>query len=214
MKGRIRLALAGLVALALAAGGAALTGGASATPPDLLQAAKAAGAKFHSIEQAERAGYELASPCVESPAGGMGFHYGNPELMADDAIDPLRPEILVYAAKPNQYGAERLAGREGGFMGHDAIDRWRATAALVSAAGLDPEGWGKCATCGGSGSIEAYDVSGSFAVRNDGSGEIKADGVGGDLDVRSKGSGGVSYYNVKGSIRLPDDDRRYRRRIR
>lgn len=101
MKGRIRLALAGLVALALAAGGAALTGGASATPPDLLQAAKAAGAKFHSIEQAERAGYELASPCVESPAGGMGFHYGNPELMADDAIDPLRPEILVYAAKPN-----------------------------------------------------------------------------------------------------------------
>lgn len=66
----------------------------------------------------------------------------------------------------------------------------------------------------GSGSIEAYDVSGSFAVRNDGSGEIKADGVGGDLDVRSKGSGGVNYYNVKGSIRIPDDDRRYRRRIR
>jgi hypothetical protein len=66
----------------------------------------------------------------------------------------------------------------------------------------------------GSGSIEGYDVSGSFVVRNDGSGGIKADGIGGDLDVRSKGSGGVDYYNVKGSIRIPDDDRRYRRRIR
>lgn len=63
----------------------------------------------------------------------------------------------------------------------------------------------------GSGAIEAYDVSGSFTVRNDGSGGIKADGVGGDFSVRSKGSGGVDYYNVKGSVRIPDD-RRYRRR--
>lgn len=63
----------------------------------------------------------------------------------------------------------------------------------------------------GSGSIEAYDVSGSFTVRNDGSGGIKADGVGGDLLVRTKGSGSVSYYNVKGTVRVPDDDRRYRR---
>ncbi|MBA3657201.1 MAG: hypothetical protein H0W69_07605 [Gemmatimonadaceae bacterium] len=63
----------------------------------------------------------------------------------------------------------------------------------------------------GSGSIEGYDVSGSFTVRNDGSGGIKADGVGGDFNVRSKGSGGVNYYNVKGSVKIPDDDRRYRR---
>jgi DUF4097 and DUF4098 domain-containing protein YvlB len=66
----------------------------------------------------------------------------------------------------------------------------------------------------GSGSISGYDVGGSFTVRNDGSGGIKADGVGGDFDVRSKGSGGVAYYNVKGTVRVPDDDRRYRRRIR
>lgn len=99
MKGRIGLALTAV--LTLAVGAAALTDGASATPPDLLKAAKAAAAKFHSIEQAERAGYVLASPCVESPAGGMGFHYESPALMADDAIDPLQPEVLVYAAKPN-----------------------------------------------------------------------------------------------------------------
>ena len=101
MKGRIRLAIAGLLALAIAAAAAMLSGGANATPPDLLKAAKAAAANYNSIQQAEAAGYALASPCVESPAGGMGFHYENAVLMADDAIDPLRPEVLVYAAKPN-----------------------------------------------------------------------------------------------------------------
>ena len=101
MNGRIRIAVAALLASAVAAGAAALTSGAGATPPEIQQAAKAAAAKFHSIEQAEQAGYTLGSPCVESPAGGMGFHYENAALMADDAIDPLRPEVLVYAPKPN-----------------------------------------------------------------------------------------------------------------
>jgi len=101
MKGRLRLALAALLTLAVAGGAVALTGGASASPPDAVQAAKAASAKFHSIRQAEAAGYALASPCVASPAGGMGFHYENPALMADDAIDAALPEILVYAAKAN-----------------------------------------------------------------------------------------------------------------
>ncbi len=110
MKGRIRVALGALLALALAAGGAALTGGANASPPDAVQAAKAVAAKFHSIRQAEAAGYVLASPCVESPAGGVGFHYENPALMADDSIDPARPEILVYA--PNENGQLKLVAIE------------------------------------------------------------------------------------------------------
>lgn len=101
MKGHIRLALGTLLALSVAAGAAALSGGASALPPEAVQAAKAATARFQSVQQAEAAGYVLASPCVESPAGGMGFHYENPALMADDSIDPSRPEILVYAAKAN-----------------------------------------------------------------------------------------------------------------
>ena len=99
MKERIKLSLAALAVIAVAAVAAALTGGANASPPDAIQAAKAASAKFHSIRQAEAAGYVLASPCVESPAGGMGFHYENPALMADDAIDPDAPEVLVYAPK-------------------------------------------------------------------------------------------------------------------
>ena len=101
MKERIRLASGALLVLAVAAIGAALTGGAHASPPDAVQAAKAASARFHSIQQAEAAGYVLASPCVSSPAGGMGFHYENPVLMADDTIDPAQPEILVYAPMAN-----------------------------------------------------------------------------------------------------------------
>ena len=77
MKERIRLALGVLLALTVAAAAAALTDGANASPPDVVQAAKAASARFHSIQQAEAAGYVVASPCIESPAGGMGFHYEN-----------------------------------------------------------------------------------------------------------------------------------------
>ena len=99
MKERVRLALSALLVLTVAAIGATLTGRANASSPDAVQAAKAASSKYHSIQQAEAAGYVLASPCVSSPAGGMGFHYENPALMADDAIDPAQPEILVYAAK-------------------------------------------------------------------------------------------------------------------
>ena len=83
---------------------------------DELQRAKAATARYHSVEQAERDGYVLNSPCVASPAGTMGFHYENFALMADDALDPELPEILVYA--PKQNGNLELV----------AIEYWKADA--------------------------------------------------------------------------------------
>lgn len=49
---------------------------------------------------------------------------------------------------------EGLAGRAAGFIGHDALDRFRATDKLIEAAGLDPEVWGVCPTCKGHGSVE------------------------------------------------------------
>lgn len=54
-----------------------------------------------------------------------------------------------------EFGAG-LAGRETSPLGHDAIDRWRATDKLIVAAGLDPERWGICPECDGDGSVEAY----------------------------------------------------------
>jgi hypothetical protein len=40
----------------------------------------------------------------------MGVHAVNPDLMGDPAIDPLRPEILLYI--PDKHGKLRLVGLE------------------------------------------------------------------------------------------------------
>lgn len=74
-----------------------------------LEATKTALDRFRSVDAARAAGYVPASPCEATPEGGMGFHYVNPPLMADPAIDPLRPEILLYV--PGSGGLE-LVGVE------------------------------------------------------------------------------------------------------
>jgi len=61
-----------------------------------LQAVRSATAHFHSVTLAERAGYVRTLECVHSPAGTMGIHLEHPGLMADDSLNPQRPEILVY----------------------------------------------------------------------------------------------------------------------
>lgn len=71
--------------------------------------------------------------------------YGSPTRTSDARPSP---DIAEFGAG--------LAGREGVFMGHDAIDRWHATDALIRAAGLDPKVWGVCPQCQGHGSVEAY----------------------------------------------------------
>ena len=60
----------------------------------------AATSRFHSLMQAEKAGYTIGSPCVASPAGGMGFHYVNNTLV-DPVFDPLNPEAVLYAPDAN-----------------------------------------------------------------------------------------------------------------
>ena len=95
MKKLAALAVTGvLVALA-----AILT--AAASPPDDLQAAKAATARYHSLQQAQAAGYTTAGePCVAEPgAGAMGIHAVNPALIGDPAINSSQPEILLYLPK-------------------------------------------------------------------------------------------------------------------
>jgi hypothetical protein len=68
-------------------------------------------ARYHSLDQAVAAGYVQDSPCEELPgAGGMGQHHVNFALIGDPAIDPLKPEILLYAPKAN--GKLELIGVE------------------------------------------------------------------------------------------------------
>ena len=69
---------------------------------------RAATARFHRVEEAVAAGYELGwvngsgvrivAGCVAHPtAGAMGYHYFNADLMEDNAVRALQPEVLVYA---------------------------------------------------------------------------------------------------------------------
>ena len=91
---------------------------------DDLARVRAATAKFHRLAAAKEAGYELGwvngagtrivGACVARPAsaggGAMGFHYFNADLMRDHGVDPLRPEVLVYA--PDEDGRLHLAAVE------------------------------------------------------------------------------------------------------
>jgi hypothetical protein len=86
-------------------------------------------ARFHRVEEALDAGYELGwvngsgvrilTGCVSHPtAGAMGYHYFNAELMADNAVDALEPEALVYA--PAADGGLKLAAVEWVVRGPDS----------------------------------------------------------------------------------------------
>ena len=78
---------------------------------DDLQAVKAATARYRLFGQAKRDGYTVAGePCVASPLGTIGIHAVNPALLGDPAIDPLRPEMLLYVPRKN--GKLRLVGVE------------------------------------------------------------------------------------------------------
>jgi hypothetical protein len=101
----------GLAAAVVAVGVTAAVARDGSLPPD-LQKVRAAVARYHSFEQAERAGYilEAGEPCVSAPPGTMGIHVVNEALMTDPAIDPLQPEILLYVPRDN--GKLKLVGVE------------------------------------------------------------------------------------------------------
>jgi hypothetical protein len=71
---------------------------------------RAATAQYHNLDKALADGFVQGSPCVSSPAGGMGYHYLNPQRVNDPAIRYLEPEVLVYA--PNQNGKLKLVAVE------------------------------------------------------------------------------------------------------
>jgi hypothetical protein len=83
-------------------------------PPAVMQAlerARAATARFTSLDAAVAAGYQRnGGGCLANePLGTMGFHHPNGALY-DDRLDVERPEILVYERLPD--GRYRLNGVE------------------------------------------------------------------------------------------------------
>jgi hypothetical protein len=108
--------LAGVALLPPAAGGQRAAahehGAGDAKMQVQLAQVRAATARFHRVDEAVEAGYELGwvngagvrivAGCVSHPtAGAMGYHYFNEELMADNAVNALEPEVLVYAPDPD-----------------------------------------------------------------------------------------------------------------
>jgi hypothetical protein len=74
-----------------------------------LAALQQATAHYHKIDNALAAGYVQLTPCLESPAGAQGYHYGNPALI-DGNVSVTEPEILLY--EPQAGGHLRLVGVE------------------------------------------------------------------------------------------------------
>jgi hypothetical protein len=84
--------------------------------PDLnrqLVQLRQATAQYHNFEKAVDAGWKVAiTPCWESRSqGAMGYHYGNPDLLFDEAtVNLLEPEALMY--EPGPGGQMRFVGVE------------------------------------------------------------------------------------------------------
>jgi hypothetical protein len=65
---------------------------------------------FQDVGAALAAGYASSGSCVSGPEeGAMGIHYPNGALIGDGALDPRRPEILIYEQRG---GRLRLLGVE------------------------------------------------------------------------------------------------------
>ncbi|HSG46821.1 MAG TPA: hypothetical protein VLA43_03285 [Longimicrobiales bacterium] len=75
-----------------------------------LAALRAATAPFHRLEAGMEAGWSTQlTPCLASPAGGMGYHYANLALF-DGEVTVTEPETLLYA--PARNGGLRLVAVE------------------------------------------------------------------------------------------------------
>ncbi len=76
-----------------------------------LAQVRRATAKYHNVENALADGYIATPHCIAVPGvGGMGYHYVNPGLLMDGIVDPLKPELLLYA--PSGNGGVKLVGIE------------------------------------------------------------------------------------------------------
>jgi hypothetical protein len=85
------------------------TGFGDAVDRDVARA-RAATARFKTVDAAIAAGYPKQTDCVDNPPqGAMGFHYQNNNLL-DTTLDVEKPEVLVYEKMPD--GTFKLNGVE------------------------------------------------------------------------------------------------------
>jgi hypothetical protein len=116
-KTRLRLVLVALSLIAAAAAVPSIVGLASADDHSLTAIAASATGRFHNLDAAKEAGWNVLVKdkagliCIDNqPVGGMGIHWANGALLGDDVVIPGEPEALVYA--PNAAGQPKLAALE------------------------------------------------------------------------------------------------------
>jgi hypothetical protein len=77
----------------------------------LIKAVRESTERYKDPAAAEADGYGLMFGCVSGPDyGAMGLHYVNFPLVQDIALDPAKPEIVIYEPLPN--GKKRLIGAD------------------------------------------------------------------------------------------------------
>lgn len=91
--------------------GIAATKGLGAAVEQDLAALREVTAPFHDFAAAKRAGYTVeVTGCMADPAaGGMGFHFGNPQFI-NGSVNVREPELLLY--EPEKNGQMRLVAVE------------------------------------------------------------------------------------------------------
>lgn len=78
---------------------------------EFVQVVRESTRRFRDVNRALAEGYQLMFGCVSGPDdGAMGLHYVNMDLVGDPALDPRRPEIVIYEPLPN--GGRRLIGAD------------------------------------------------------------------------------------------------------
>ena len=104
-RGRLLTAALGLLLVPVFAGSTTAAGKSN------IPAVREATLKYRDLAAALADGYIEFYVCTEQPGvGTMGQHYANLGLVGDPAVDPLRPEVLVYA--PTRRGGLRLVAVE------------------------------------------------------------------------------------------------------
>lgn len=100
---RFKVAALAVLVISIPAG-AALAHGSNDDSLDSSEhrAVRQATEQYRDVDDAIAAGYIPSDMCTELPGvGGMGYHFVNPALVADPAVDLASPEILLYNRAPN-----------------------------------------------------------------------------------------------------------------
>lgn len=110
-KTRTRLTLAIGLLVAIAGLGSTVASASDKDEGRNLTDARAATAPLANLDVAIAAGYGKVKGCAQNPGvGAMGQHHVKGDLVGDPALNPLRPEALVY--EPRGDGSYRLVAVE------------------------------------------------------------------------------------------------------